>query len=80
VCKVFIGAFYDLSAEIVRVHSALIKNASWSLGGGKSFAPGRVVILRNGVSIRRGTCPSSSLVHSISLAILRFYCETLRTS
>ena len=46
-----IGAFYDLSAEVVRFNTALMKAASWSPAGGKSFAPGRVVILRNGVSI-----------------------------
>ena len=49
-CKVDIGAFYDISAEVVRVNAALIKTASWAPQGGKSFSSGRIVVLRNGVS------------------------------
>ncbi len=56
ICKVDISAFYDLSAEVVRISTALIKNASWSAQAGKIFAPGRVVILRNGVRLDSPQC------------------------
>lgn len=50
VCTPDIEPFYDISAEAVRVNKSLTKTASWAPLGGKIFNPGRVVILRNGVS------------------------------
>ncbi|ORY28175.1 NUC185 domain-domain-containing protein [Naematelia encephala] len=47
VCNTDIGAFYDNSKEAVRVNTELVKTASWNPQGGKSFQPGRVVVLRS---------------------------------
>nr|XP_019010148.1 antiviral helicase SKI2 [Kwoniella pini CBS 10737]OCF48929.1 antiviral helicase SKI2 [Kwoniella pini CBS 10737] len=48
ICKVDIDAFYQLSAEIVRINQNIFKQASYAQNSGKLFVPGRVVILRNG--------------------------------
>jgi len=50
ICSTDIEAFYDLSAEVVRVNTGMLKSAAWATAGGKIFNPGRIVILRNGVS------------------------------
>jgi hypothetical protein len=44
-----IGPFYDLSAEVIRVNGYMIKQAA-AASGAKILVPGRVVILRDGVS------------------------------
>ncbi|ORX40739.1 NUC185 domain-domain-containing protein [Kockovaella imperatae] len=46
-CAKDIMAFYDLSAEIVRLNTQLLKTASWNPQAGKILAPGRVIVLRN---------------------------------
>jgi antiviral helicase SKI2 len=48
VCSADIGAFYDLSAEVVRVNATLIKQAAFAAGA-KLLNPGRIVVLRDGV-------------------------------
>jgi antiviral helicase SKI2 len=48
VCKPDIEAFYDLSAEIVRINKQLMDQAAWAPG--KQLAPGRIVVLNDGVS------------------------------
>lgn len=45
-CKPDIEAFYDLSAEIVRINTSLVNQAAWAPG--KHLSPGRVVLLRDG--------------------------------
>lgn len=45
-CKPDIEAFYDLSAEIVRINTAMMNQAAWAPG--KHMSPGRVVLLRDG--------------------------------
>ncbi|RXK39428.1 antiviral helicase SKI2 [Tremella mesenterica] len=47
-CLPDISPFYDISAQVVRTQASLLRMASWAPAGGKIFAPGRVVILRNG--------------------------------
>ena len=54
-CNTDIRAFYDLSAEIVRVNAQLLKTASWNNQAGKILSPGRVFVLRNGVSVSRSS-------------------------
>lgn len=49
-CSADIGAYYDLSAEIVRVNGELVKQAAFAQGA-KILGPGRVVVLRDGVSL-----------------------------
>jgi len=49
-CTKDISPFYDLSAEVVRINTQFITKASWETGLGKTLAPGRVVVLHNGVS------------------------------
>jgi antiviral helicase SKI2 len=49
ICNVDIGPFYDLSAEVIRVNGYMIKQAA-AASGAKILVPGRVVILRDGVS------------------------------
>lgn len=45
-CSPDISAFYDLSSEVVRLNTQLMKQAAWAPG--KQMIPGRVVILRDG--------------------------------
>lgn len=45
-CKPDIEAFYDLSAEIVRVNTAMMNQAAWAPG--KHLVPGRIVLIRDG--------------------------------
>ncbi|BEJ13916.1 hypothetical protein CspHIS471_0310900 [Cutaneotrichosporon sp. HIS471] len=46
VCSTDISAFYDLSAEVVRLNAQIMRQAAWAPG--KQFAPGRIVLLRDG--------------------------------
>lgn len=46
VCSSDIGAFYDLSAEIVRLNGQLMSQMSWAPG--KQMIPGRIILLRDG--------------------------------
>ncbi|KII94033.1 hypothetical protein PLICRDRAFT_171718 [Plicaturopsis crispa FD-325 SS-3] len=48
VCLPDIERFYDLSSEITRCNEALLSKATAHPQGSKLFAPGRVVILRDG--------------------------------
>jgi antiviral helicase SKI2 len=50
VCEVDIGPFYDVSNEVVRINSILMRAAMFNSQSGKAFAPGRVVVLRDAVS------------------------------
>jgi hypothetical protein len=72
VCNADINAFYDLSAEVVRVNASLIKQASFAAGG-KILIPGRVVVLRDGVRLlipnpKIPTANSNSISLEISLS------------
>jgi antiviral helicase SKI2 len=49
VCNADIGPFYDLSSEVVRVNAYMIKQAA-AASGAKILTPGRIVVLRDGVS------------------------------
>ena len=51
-CLPDIGAFYDLSAEAVRLNAVLMRLAGWSPQAAKTVNTGRVVVLRDGVSLR----------------------------
>lgn len=46
VCSADIAAFYDLSAEIVRVNAKLMAQMAWAPG--KQMVPGRIILLRDG--------------------------------
>ncbi|KAL7418292.1 Antiviral helicase ski2 [Cryptotrichosporon argae] len=48
VCKPDIEAFYDLSAEIVRLNYDFLKMVCWAPVASKLVSPGRVVLLRDG--------------------------------
>lgn len=50
VCKPDIEAYYDLSAEIVRLNRTLMGQAAWAPG--KQMIPGRIVALHDGVSCK----------------------------
>lgn len=45
VCKPDIGAFYDLSAEVVRLNTQIMTQMAWAPG--KQMVPGRIVLLRD---------------------------------
>lgn len=45
-CNADISAFYDLSAEVVRLNAQIMNQAAWAPG--KQMVPGRVVLLRDG--------------------------------
>lgn len=45
-CSADISAFYDLSAEVVRLNTRIMNQAAWAPG--KQLIPGRIVLLRNG--------------------------------
>ena len=49
-CNADIEAFYDISAEVVRINTALMNQAAWA--SGKQMSPGRIVLLHDGVSYR----------------------------
>lgn len=45
-CTADISAYYDLSAEVVRLNAQIMNQAAWAPG--KQLIPGRVVLLRDG--------------------------------
>ena len=51
-CLPDIGAYYDMSTQIVDINTKLINLASDSALGSKSLGQGRVVILRDDVRYR----------------------------
>ena len=64
-CLKDITAYYDLSAEIIRINTQLLKVASWHAPAGKILAPGRVVLLRDGVSwIELGATASLEAIYT----------------
>lgn len=59
ICLEDINAYYDISADLVYINQQLLFMASGHPQGIKSLLPGRVVILRDGVSTLRTVLVSS---------------------
>lgn len=55
-CLQDINIFYEIASEIVDRNRALLENAVKSAQGSKILAPGRVVVLRDSVSIAASLC------------------------
>ncbi len=80
-CSPDISAFYDISAELVRLNSGIVQDAATHPQGLKSMGSGRVVLLYEKVG--NLVLPALALrtdvsVGSVSAGILRFSCAHLR--
>lgn len=56
ICLEDINTYYDVSADLVYMNQQLLSMASTHPQGMRSFSPGRVVILRDGVSAFTLSC------------------------
>ena len=56
VCAPDIRAYYDVSQEVARLNTSLLREAALNPQQTKCLAPGRLVVLRDGVS---GSFPRS---------------------